>query len=185
MRAPWLRDWLRVTPEGFERMVVAYLQSLKDSLQEFSVQHRTSLSGPDGEFELDALARFEALGAEFLVAVECKHHKNPVKRELVQVLRDKVRSLNLHKGMLFSTGGFQKGAVEYALSQRIALVHLTEGGPVIETKAYGAPAGPLREYDAYFVTLSENGEESYNFGDYDAVSAYLFDDEAEETKRST
>lgn len=160
-------------------MVVAYLQSLKGNLQEFSVQHRTSLSGPDGEFELDALARFEALGAEFLVAVECKHHRNPVKRELVQVLRDRVRSLSLHKGILFSTGGFQKGAIEYAASQRIALVHFTEGGPVFEAKANLAPAGPLREYDAYFVTLDENGNEIYHFGNYEDVSTYLFGNEVD------
>jgi hypothetical protein len=48
-------------------MVVNYIRSLQGDLKDFSVQHRTPLAGPDGEFELDALARFEALGAEFLV----------------------------------------------------------------------------------------------------------------------
>ncbi len=173
-RAPWDLDWLSVKPEQFERMVVKFLSSLKGELREFSVQHRTPLAGPDGEFELDALARFEALGAEFLVVVECKHHKNPVKRELVQVLRDRVRSLSAHKGMLFSTGGFQSGAVEYALSQRIALVHFTEGGPVYETKSYGGSTGPMREYDSYFVSLNEEGNLIYHFGAYSDVTEYLF-----------
>lgn len=173
-RAPWDLEWLKVRPEQFERMVVRYLRSLKGDLRDFSVQHRILLAGPDGEFELDALARFEALGAEFLVIVECKHHKNPVKRELVQVLRDRVRSLSAHKGILFSTGGFQSGAVEYALSQRIALVHFTEGGPVYETRSYDQPSGPMRECDAYFVSLSEKGNLLYNFGNYQAVTEYLF-----------
>jgi restriction system protein len=173
-QAPWNREWLKVRPEQFERMVVRFLRSLKHDLKGFSVNHRTSLSGPDGKFELDALARFEALGAEFLVVVECKHHKNPVKRELVQVLRDRVRSLSAHKGMLFSTGGFQAGAIEYALSQRIALVHFTEGGQIYVTKTYDGPVGPTREYDAYFVSHNEKGNLVYRFGGYDDVSDYLF-----------
>jgi restriction system protein len=155
-------------------MVVRYLHSLKGTLTDFSVEHRPHVTGPDGEFELDALARFEALGAEFLVVVECKHHKSPVKRELVQVLRDRVRSLSAHKCMLFSTGGFQSGAIEYALSQKIALVHFTEGGPVYETKGYDQPIGPMKEYDAYFVSLNEKGDRVYHFGNYSDVTAYLF-----------
>jgi len=111
---PWDRGWLQVSPEGFERTVVAFLRNLEGDLAEFSVTHREILSGPDGEFVLDAVVKFEALGAEFLVVVECKHHKNSIKRELVQVLRDKVRSLSADKGMLFSTAPFQSGAVEYA-----------------------------------------------------------------------
>jgi restriction system protein len=156
-RAPWDLERLKINPEQFERIVVKYLRSLHSDLKDFSVRHRVPLTGPDGEFELDALARFEALGAEFLVVVECKHHRNPIKREVVQVLRDRIRSIGAHKGMLFSTGGFQSGAIEYALSQKIALVHFTAGGPVYATKGWGQPDGPMREYDAYSVSLNENG----------------------------
>lgn len=173
-RAPWDREWLRVTPEAFERMVVSSLREMKGKLHDFNVEHRSCLAGPDGEFEIDAVARFEALGAEFLVLVECKHHRNPVKREAVQVLRDKVRSLAAQKGMVFSTGGFQKGAIEYATAQRIALIHYTEGGPIYETKAEDGPTGPCREYDAYVVSVGENGDPSYHYGAYEELTQYLF-----------
>jgi Restriction endonuclease len=126
------------------------------------------------EFEIDALVRFEFLGAEFLVLVECKHHRNRLKRELVQVLRDRVRSVSAHKGILFSTGGFQKGAVEYAQAQKITLVHFTEGGPIYETNARGGHDGPRREYDDYVVTLTGDGTVSYRFGDYEGVTNYIF-----------
>jgi len=172
--APWQREWLHVTPEAFEKMVVSFLRQLRGRLHEFTVEHRHSISGPDGDFELDAVARFEALGAEFLVLVECKHHGSPVKREAVQVLRDKVRSLAAHKGMLFSTGGFQKGAIEYAIAQKIALVHYTQGGPMYETRVEGGRTGPCRDYDAYVVSLSEGGGLSYGYGDYEQLSQYLF-----------
>jgi restriction system protein len=173
-RAPWQREWLQVTPEAFEKMVVSFLRQLHGHLHDFTVEHRHSISGPDGDFELDAIARFEALGANFVVLVECKHHRSPVKREVVQVLHDKVRSLAAHKGMLFSTGGFQKGAIEYAIAQKITLVHYTQGGPVYETRARGGPTGPCRDYDAYVVSLSEGGGLRYGCRDYEELTQYLF-----------
>src|ERR1700761_76610 len=125
---PWRRNWLKVTPAQFEAMTGEYLRGLKGEVKKFTVTRQAKLEGPDGAFVLDALVRFEEFGAEFLIVVECKHHKDPVKRELVQVLRDKVRSVNAQKAMMFSTGGFQKGAIAYARSQKIALIHCTAGG---------------------------------------------------------
>jgi restriction system protein len=147
---------------------------MKGELHGFRVDHRLTLAGPDGEFEIDAVARFQALGAEFIILVECKHHKNPVKREVVQVLRDKVRSVAAHKAMVFSTAGFQSGAIEYASAQRIALVHVTQGALIYETKAEGPEQGPRREYDAYVVSLAEGGGTVYSRGSYGELSEYLF-----------
>lgn len=174
MRAPWDREWLRVTPEQFERMVVGYLRGLGQPLTKFDVRCQEVVAGPDGEFRMDGVATFEALGADFLILVECKHHKNPIKRELIQVLVDKVHSVRAHKGMFFSTAPFQKGAIEYALSHKIALVHFTEGGPIYETRASFGPEGPRRPYDSCFLTLSERGGISYHFGTHETVTKFLF-----------
>lgn len=96
----------------------------------------------------------------------------------MQVLADKLSSDRAHKGMLFSTASFQKGAIEYAASRRIALVHFTEEGPVFETRAqFGTPAGPHRPYDAYLVTQSEGGGMSYRFGAVDELARVLFEPE--------
>jgi len=174
LKTPWERKWLDVTPDLFERMVVDYLRALDHQLKDFTVEHQTPLASPDGEFHMDAVATFEALGADFLVLVECKHHKNPIKRELVQVLADKLSSTHGHKGMLFSTAKFQKGAINYAISRRIALVHFTDGGPIYETKTPNCPVGPNRPYDAYFVGLSESGGMTYRLGAYDDVAVLIF-----------
>ncbi len=174
VKAPWERDWLQVTPSQFERMVVDYLRGINGELKNFSVRHQETIAGPDGEFAMDAIAKFETLGAEFLVLVECKHHRNSIKRELVQVLSDKVRSVRAHKAMFFSTAQFQQGAIEYALSQKIALVHFTKGGPVYETRDLYGPVGPEREYDAYLIGLSEIGGVSYRSGAKDEVTECLF-----------
>ncbi len=59
---------------------------------------------------------------DFLVLV--KLHRNPIMREVVQVLRDKVQSVSAHKGVLVSSAPFQRGAIEYADAHGIALVHV-------------------------------------------------------------
>lgn len=161
LRPPWNRQWLEVTPDQFEKMVVKFLRGLGKGLKSFSIEHQVAADTPVGEFAMDAIARFEALGTEFVVLVECKHHKNPIKRELVQVLADKLLQANAQKAILFSTASFQTGAIEYAKGRGIALVHFTEGGPIYETRSQFGSVEPRRPYDAYVVSSSENGSLRY------------------------
>jgi restriction system protein len=177
MLPPWERQWLRITPEDFERMVVEHLRRLGHPLMAFAIEYQAKVSGPDGEFAMDAKATFEALGARFVVLVECKHHRRPVERELVQVLADKVASTRSHKGMLFATGGFQRGAIEYASSRQVALVHFTEGGPVYETKSRYSPPVPNRPYEGHWVTWA-NGGFSYRWGAHEELRQMIFDSDA-------
>lgn len=112
-----------LTPERFERQVKAWLESVAEPLEAFSAKHAHSLTGADGEYTIDVTARFTALGgASFLLVVECKKHKNPIKREVVQVLHAKQQSLGAQKAMIFSTSKFQSGAIEYASEHGLALV---------------------------------------------------------------
>ena len=96
-------------------------------LPELEVQRLEKIEGSDGTYEIDVTARFEVLGASFLVLAECKHHKNPIKREAMQVLYDRLRAVGANKGMMFSTSGFQKGAIEFARAHRIALIQIVDG----------------------------------------------------------
>lgn len=57
---------------------------------------------------------------------ECKRYTNPVNREKVVILADKVKSLGAHKGILISTSGFQSGAHEYAKKHGIALIQILD-----------------------------------------------------------
>lgn len=117
-----------ISPRAFEVQVKAWLESVSGSLESFSATHLEKLPGMDGEYEIDVVARFKALGgASFVVLVECKKHSNPIKRELVQVLKDKQQSLGAQKSMLVSTADFQSGAKEYAQKHGIALVQLVNG----------------------------------------------------------
>jgi restriction system protein len=97
------------------------------------------VSAHDGQYRIDATIRFSQLGVQFVVLVECKDHTRPVEREDVQVLADKKRAVGAHKAILFSTNGYQRGAIEYARSHGIALVRLVEGTLTYETRSAHQP----------------------------------------------
>lgn len=68
--------------------------------------------------------------------------------------------------MLFSTNGFQRGAIEYAQARCIALVRLIEGEFTYETRAARSANAPrpkpppwanIPKYVGIVTTLSENG----------------------------
>ncbi|WP_081613226.1 restriction endonuclease [Xanthomonas sp. SHU 199] len=117
-----------ITPEEYELQVKMWLESVGHELDSFSTAHRELLCGTDGDYEIDVVVRFKALGGvQFKTLVECKKHKNPIKRELVQALHQKQQSLGANKAILVSTSAFQDGAVEFAQAHGIALVRLISG----------------------------------------------------------
>jgi restriction system protein len=87
----------KITSAQFEQEVKTYLESTSGKLKEFQTEHRESIDGHDGTYEIDITARFSIFGADFPVLVECKHHKNRIKREHVQVLHGKLVTLGAQK----------------------------------------------------------------------------------------
>ncbi len=86
--------------------------SQSGELTSLEVAHDVKLDAYNSTYQIDVMAKFRAFAsAEFIVLIECKRYRNAVERELVQVLNDKVRSLGAHRGMLFTTSGFQSGAI--------------------------------------------------------------------------
>lgn len=122
-----MRGNIDLTPEEFEKEVESLLRKAGEGLRDFKTQRRQMLSEPEGTYEIDITARFKAFGTEFLVLVECKRYSSPVERQVVQILHDKLRTLGAQKGILFSTSGFQKGAIAYAKKHGIAPVQLVDG----------------------------------------------------------
>ena len=122
----FINELFSLTPEQFEEAVENLLRRVGMSLPEFEIQRLEKIKAPDGVYEIDVTARFEVLGASFLVLIECKLHRNPIKREVVQVLYDRLRAVGAHKGMIFSTAKFQRGAIEFARAHGIALIQLVD-----------------------------------------------------------
>jgi restriction system protein len=161
---PWADHRARIDGSEFERVIAEILSELGTSLPEFRVERQELIKAPDGRYRIDITIRFTQLGATFLVLVECKDHARPVEREDVQVLADKLRAAGAHKGMLFSTNGFQRGAIEYARSHGIALVRIIEGALTYETRGLPAGARPpvspwanIPSFVGQLVSLADDG----------------------------
>jgi restriction system protein len=138
----FLDEPIKLTPTQYELAVKAILDGSGLSLQEYKSNHLESVEGVDGSYVMDVTARFSALGASFLVLVECKHERRKVERQAVQLLHAKMVSTGAQKGMLFSVAGFQAGAVEYATVHGIALIQMAKGSSTWRTRSLGPVAPP-------------------------------------------
>lgn len=136
MLKPWDENITDISAKEFELFVKKLLEEADENLQGIEIKHDEKIQNYDGTYQIDITARFKVFGSDFLVLIECKHHKNPIKREIVQALHDKVQTIGAQKGMIFSTIGFQKGAIQYASSHGIALIRVAEGKTSYITRSY-------------------------------------------------
>lgn len=132
----------------FEEFVVATLRNMNGNADNLEVKLHQIVEGTDGTFDIDAVMTFEVKGMTFRVLVEAKRHKNPIKRDVVQVLHQKVLSTGAHKGLIVATAPFQRGALDFAKVHGIALVVVSEGRFTYEMKSAERPAEPSREMAA-------------------------------------
>lgn len=125
-----------ITPSQFEEFVAEQLLgSARSEVSDLHVALHEKISGVDGTYDFDATVRYQFAGMSFLVLVEAKLHRNPIKRELVQVLFQKLQGVGAHKGVMVSTAPYQTGAIIFAKAHGIALVTVTEGRFVFETRS--------------------------------------------------
>jgi restriction system protein len=169
------RDPSSITPDEFELFVKRRLAQVGRGLKDFVVLGKRVLQGLDGEYEIDASATFEAMGAHIRVIVECKRHKNSIKRELVQVLHDKVRSLGAHKGMMFSTSEYQSGAVEFATAHGLALFWVQTGSTVAIAKNEDAPT-PVGKPEFVAWRVLPSAESGTQLSLLDPVNEHVLED---------
>ncbi|MGO0789415.1 restriction endonuclease [Herbaspirillum seropedicae] len=142
---------VELSPSDFEKTVKGMLDAAAGSLVGYESKHLESLEAPDGEYAIDVTARFQALGAAFLVLVECKHHRRRIERKDVQVLLQKVQSLGAQKGILFSTSGFQEGAIAFADAHGIGLVKIADGSSTWFVRSEAALASPPPDWVPEYV----------------------------------
>ena len=135
------------------------------AISHLRIQNHEVVQGMDGSYDFDATVRCELAGLALLILVEAKLHRNPIKRETVQVLHQKLKYVGAHKAVLVSTAPFQKGALDFALAHGIALVTITEGRFTYETKAASKPLVPTRGEAKEFFGLPTFVGHAYSNGD--------------------
>jgi restriction system protein len=134
---PFLDKPVTLTPKQYKLAVKAILDGSGLALQEYTSNHLEAVEGVDGSYVMDVTARFSALGASFLVLIECKHGQRKVERQAIQVLHAKMVSTGAQKGMLFAVAGFQAGAIDYATVHGIALIQMASGSSTWLTRSFG------------------------------------------------
>lgn len=105
-------------------------KTYEDLLQDDAIEvyHRKRYVGKRTAqpYEIDLSFSFKKGGADFLVLIECKYYATKVRVNDVMEFAYKIGDIGAQKGILFSTVGFQRGALRVAKSSSIALVRLSQ-----------------------------------------------------------
>ncbi len=133
-----VKDW-----GGFEQLV-AELHRAGD----VEVERNAILTGRSGaRRQIDVLIRHRQGLYEHLVIVECKYWNSAVERLHVDALATTVREVGASRGVIFSTRGFQSGAIAQAQHESIDLFTVREP----TDQEWGAPG---RHIDFYMHVIS-------------------------------
>ncbi|WP_051205458.1 restriction endonuclease [Salinimicrobium xinjiangense] len=171
-----------ITPTEFEKLIHDYFSNLGKNLSAFKSTHNLIIKKPDGDYQIDVYAEFEVFGSVIKVLVECKKYKNSVKRETVQLLFDKLRATGTQKGLIFSTSGFQSGAIKYAQEHGIALIKVFEGRLNYLTRSKNSSLATPPHWvnlPAYQGEFTFDGYINYlQVGHLDSLENFIFGDKA-------
>ncbi|MGY3747600.1 restriction endonuclease [Vagococcus salmoninarum] len=126
---------MNLTPTEFEQFSLDLLKEQTNNLPNVKFEHNKIIKTHDGNYQIDGYIEFELMSVIYRTIVECKHYKESISREKVQVLNGKIESIGAQKGILISSSNFQKGAREYAEIHGIALIQLTEAMTSYEMRA--------------------------------------------------
>jgi restriction system protein len=172
----------QITPTEFEIQVEKWLRHSCKTIKNFHVRHLEKIEGDSGEYEIDVTVELEIFsGASIKILVECKHYKNPIKRDVLMILESKIRDTNSHKGIIFTTSNFQSGALKYAQARGIATVVVQDGKASYSTKffeqSFAIPSWrPKYKYIGWMITLTEEENVAHHLiaDDYnDAINEWL------------
>jgi hypothetical protein len=112
-----IEDW-----GGFEKLVAELHET-----GEVTVEHDVVLKGRSGTLrQIDVLVRHKQGLYEHLIVVECKYWNYRVERLHVDALATTVREVGASRGVIFSTKGFQSGAITQAEHEKIDLFIVRE-----------------------------------------------------------
>jgi len=97
-----------------------FVADIYSESDEIIVQHDVTLTGKsNAKRQIDVYITQKTKLHTYTTIVECKRWKKPVTRQVIDVLFASVEDLNASKGVIFTTKGYEEGAIEYAKSKNI------------------------------------------------------------------
>jgi len=141
-----------ITSTEFEQYCKNVLEGFAEceELNNFHITHDVKMKAYDGTYQVDVFASFTALGSDMKVICECKQYTNPVKRDDVVLLYNRVQALGCQKGLLLATSDFQKGAIEFAKEHGIALIKVYDNDCMFYSHASNNE-NRLNENDPFYI----------------------------------
>jgi hypothetical protein len=137
MSLNFIEDW-----GGFERLIEDLHRT-----GTVNVQRDVTLTGSSGApRQIDVLVTHRTGLYEHRILVECKYWKHKVKRAQVDAMVSAVADLSASKGVIFTTQGFQSGAIEMARNRGVDLFLVRE----LTEREWGLPG---RVIDLYIQTF--------------------------------
>jgi hypothetical protein len=97
-----------------------FVADIYSESDEIIVQHDITLNGKsNAKRQIDVFITHKTKLHTYTTIVECKRWKKPVTRQVIDVLFASVEDLNASKGIIFTTKGYEEGAIQYAKSKNI------------------------------------------------------------------
>ena len=168
-----LGEDMDISPEEFEQYVKDWFDSEGIHLKSYKSIINNKAAADDGIYEIDIDIIYDALGVEFRVLVECKRHSDNIKREVLQVLLQKLQSIGAHKGIVCATSDFQRGALEYAKKHGIACITVAESRMWVQTRS--ADREPVSQEYCDFFGLSKFSGYLKEYDDNGAITWSIVD----------
>lgn len=107
------------------------------------VEHNVTLKGKSGaDRQIDVLITRKSKLHSYKTLVECKYWKNKVERNIVDIVYAGMDDLNIEKGVIFTTTGYEAGAVKYAKSKNIDIFVVRDLTP----EEWGLPGQIIQFY---------------------------------------
>lgn len=167
-------------PEQYEEFVSQVMREFFD----VDAVRGTTFVGRVTDRKIKVDASFElriAGGANLLVILECKHYKDKVSVDDVEEFHSKIDDIGAHKGIMFTTKGYQSGAKKAALGRGIALALLTIDSQPGEIQYIVATAAevPMREHQlpdllqGNLVGVVSQSESGIRFGGFGQLMGML------------
>lgn len=135
-----------------------FVADLYKSSEELQVRHNVTETGKSGALrQIDVLVIQKTKLHTLKTIIECKRWKQKVDRQVIDVLAASIKDLGANKGVIFTTVGYEEGAVQYAKSENIDVLVVRE----IKDDEWGKPGRHISFYIQYY-NATWNG---FKFGD--------------------
>jgi hypothetical protein len=133
-----LFDWQR-----FETFVAELYKGSDD----VEVSHNVTEHGKSGsKYQVDVLIIQKTKLHSIKILVECKFWQAKVDRHIVNVLAAAIEDLSANKGVIFTTVGYEEGAIHYAKSKNIDIFIVRE----VKENEWGQPGRHIWFYYQMF-----------------------------------